>query len=59
MQLLLTEEEKQYIEFTNDGNYAMKCRDDAPESIKNSINRKIAQHKKWLKELESSGGKHG
>lgn len=49
MTLLFTAEEKQYIEVDDNKEYAFYCSADAPKEIKESIEKKLLIHKKWLK----------
>lgn len=51
MIIFFTDEEKEWLEIDLSKDYTLKCKDDAPVKIKESIDRKISNHKKWLHEL--------
>lgn len=53
MTLFFTEGEKKFLAFDISKEYPFSCKKDAPKAIKESINKKIEGHKKWL----SSNGK--
>lgn len=50
MQISFTDKEKKYliISYSNE-EYSFKCEDNAPSDIKESIERKLLAHKKWLR----------
>ena len=56
MQLMLTNEEKKYIEISRSSEYGLKVKENAPPSVARSLNRKIEAHKRWIRESTSTDG---
>ena len=58
MTLFFTDEEKKWIDIDLSKEYTLSCKDNAPDDIKDSIDKKIEAHKKWLKEMFGGVEKH-
>lgn len=50
MQIYFTQKELEFVSVNfKDGKYAFVCKKNAPQSIKQSIEKKLTEHKKWLR----------
>lgn len=50
MTIMFTDEEKKWIKTDLSKEYTLLCMDNAPEEIRESINKKIKEHKEWLEQ---------